>query len=135
MAIGGVKRGWLWLIKHTLNRATLRSARSGRGPFSIVRHVGRRSGKTYETPLILARRGDDFVAELTYGPEVAWYQNIVAAGHCVVVHKGAEYQIAGIGPLDSEDGLRAFGNPAAVILRLLRRHEFRVLHREQPSHS
>ena len=130
-----MKQGWLWLIKHTLNRATLRSARSGRGPFSIVRHVGRKTGKTYETPLILARRGEDFVAELTYGPEVQWYQNIVAAGRCGVVYQGEEYQIRGIGPFDREDGLRAFGNPAAVILRLLRRHEFRVLYREQPSRS
>ena len=128
-----MKRGWLWLIKHTLNRATLRAARTPGGPFSIVRHVGRKSGKTYETPLILARLGDDFVAELTYGPGVQWYQNVVAAGRCTVVHNGTEYQISGIGPLDREAGLRAFGNPAAVILRLLRRHEFRVLHQAQPS--
>ena len=130
-----MKRGWLWLIKHTLNPATLRSARSGRGPFSLVRHVGRKSGKTYETPLILARLGEDFVAELTYGPQVQWYQNVVAAGHCVIVYQGDEYEINGIGPLDREAGLRSFGNPAAMVLRLLRRHEFRVLYRAQPSRS
>lgn len=130
-----MKRGWLWLIKHTLNRATVRSARRGRGPFSLVRHIGRTTGKIYETPLILARLGDDFVAELTYGPEVQWYRNVVAAGHCVVVYQGVEYQISGIGPLDRETGLRAFGNPAAVILRLLRRHEFRVLYQARPSRT
>ena len=128
-----MKHGWFWLLKHTLNRATLRAARTAGGPFSIVRHVGRKSGKTYETPLILARLGDDFVAELTYGPEVQWYQNVVAAGHCVVVFDGKEYQIDGIRPLDREDGLRAFGNPAAIVLRLLRRHDFRVLSLAPPS--
>ena len=130
-----MKRGWLWLIKHTLNPATLRAARTGGGPFSIVRHVGRKSGKTYETPLILARLADDFVAELTYGTEVQWYQNVVAAGHCVVVYHGDEYQIIGIRPLDREDGLRAFGYPAALVLRLLRRDEFRVLCLAPPSPS
>ena len=130
-----MKRAWLWLIKHTLNRATLRSARTPGGPFSIVRHVGRKTGRIYETPLILTRRGEDFVAELTYGPEVQWYQNVVAAGRCTVVHNGTEYQISGIGPLDREAGLRAFGNPAALVLRLLRRHEFRVLYQEQPSRT
>jgi hypothetical protein len=130
-----MKRGWLWLIKHTLNRATLRAARTPGGPFSIVRHVGRKSGTTYETPLILARLGEDFVAELTYGPEVQWYRNVVVAGHCVVIYQGEQYPINGIGPLDREAGLRAFGNPAAFMLRLLRRHEFRVLYREQPSRS
>ena len=130
-----MKRGWLWLIKNTLNKATLRAARSAGGPFSLVRHVGRKTGKTYETPLILARLGDDFVAELTYGPEVSWYQNIVAAGHCAVVFDGVEHQINRIEPLDPQDGLRAFGNPAAIILRLLRRHEFRVLRQAPPSRS
>jgi deazaflavin-dependent oxidoreductase (nitroreductase family) len=130
-----MKRGWFWLLKHTLNRATLRAAKRGRGPFSIVRHVGRKTGKTYETPLILARLGDDFVAELTYGTEVQWYQNVVAAGLCAVVYHGDEYQINGIHPLDREDGLRAFGYPAALVLRLLRRHEFRVLSLAPPSPS
>lgn len=130
-----MKRAWLWLLKHTLNPVTLRAARAGRGPFAIVRHVGRKTGRTYETPLILARLGDDFVAELTYGPEVAWYRNIVAAGRCAVVFGGVEYAIDRIGPLDREAGLRAYGNPAALFLRLMRRHEFRVLYLAQPSPS
>ena len=130
-----MRRTWFWLLKHTLNRATLRAARTPGGPFSIVRHVGRKTGTTYETPLILARLGEDFVAELTYGPEVQWYQNVVAAGHCVVVFGGSEYEINGISSLDREDGLRAFGYPAALILRLLRRHEFRLLSLAPPSPS
>ena len=43
-----MRRTWLWLLKNTLNRVTTRAARSGHGPFSLVRHVGRKSGKTYE---------------------------------------------------------------------------------------
>ena len=123
-----IRSGFLWVLKNTLNRATLRAARSGHGPFSLVRHVGRKSGATYETPVILARRPDGFVAELTYGPQVNWYRNIVAAGHCEVVYKGVEHYIDRIEPCSTEDGLKAFGNPRAVVLRLLRRHEFRLLH-------
>src|SRR5690242_11931180 len=59
------RRAWLGLLKHTLNRATVPLARAGIGPFSLVRHVGRKTGRTYETPLLLARAGGDFVAELT----------------------------------------------------------------------
>lgn len=130
---GTVKRGYLWVLKNTLNRATTRAARSGHGPFSLIRHVGRKTGKPYETPVILAAHGDDFVAELTYGPEVAWYRNVVAAGRCTVVFKGVEYPIDRIEPCDPEVGMRAFGYPAALVLRLLRRHEFRLLHRARPS--
>jgi hypothetical protein len=135
-----VKRAWLWLLKNTLNRLTVRLARSGRGPFALIRHVGRRTGRQYETPLLLARLDaadaadaadavDAFVAELTYGPDVAWYRNVVAAGHCEVLLHGVIHQIDRIGPCEPEVGLRAFGFPAALVLRLLNRREFRLLHR------
>jgi deazaflavin-dependent oxidoreductase (nitroreductase family) len=127
MAIGTAKRSYLWVLKNTLNRATIRAARSGHGPFSLVRHVGRKTGKAYETPLILARSGGDFVAELTYGPDVAWYRNVVAAGGCTVLFQGVEYRVDRIEPCEREAGLRAFGYPAEFVLRLLRRHEFRLL--------
>ena len=99
-----------------------------RGPFALVRHVGRTSGKTYETPLILARVPDGFVAELTYGSDVNWYRNILAAGECAVVSGGAEYRVDRIEPCDPGTGMRAIGNPAALVLRILCRHEFRFLH-------
>ena len=79
MAMGWFKRGWLVFIKHTLNPLTLGMARRGLGPFALIRHTGRKSGRTFETPLILARVPEGFVAELTYGPEVNWYRNVVAA--------------------------------------------------------
>ncbi len=122
-----LKQGWLKLIKNTLNPVTSRLAHSGHGPFSLIRHVGRKTGRVYETPLILARRGNDFVAELTYGPDVAWYRNVVAAGHCTVVHGGTEYAIDRIEPLDTAAGLHAFGYPAEFVLRLMRRTHFRLL--------
>ena len=133
MAAGKLRTGFLWVLKHTLNRVTTRAARSGHGPFSLIRHTGRRTGKAYETPLILARHGNDFVAELTYGPDVAWYRNVVAAGRCSVLYKGVEYQIDRIEPCDPGVGVRAFGYPAAAVLRLLRRHEFRLLHTAEPA--
>ena len=128
MADNRVKHSFLWLVKNTLNRATIRIARSGRGPFTLVRHVGRKTGKVYETPIMVARVPDGFVAELTYGTEVAWYRNVVAAGKCVLVFHGAEHQIDSIGPYSTESGLRAFGYPRALVLKVLRRQEFRLLH-------
>jgi deazaflavin-dependent oxidoreductase (nitroreductase family) len=130
---GTVKRRYLNILKNTLNPATLRAARSGRGPFSLVRHEGRKTGTVYETPLVLARTRDGFIAELTYGPDVAWYRNIVAAGHCVIVYKGTEHHIDRIGPCTVEQGRSAFRAPRALILTLLRRHEFRSLHEARPA--
>ncbi len=122
-----VRARFLWLLKNTLNRVTSRAARARRGPFALVRHVGRRSGREYETPLILARVPEGFVAELTYGPDVDWYKNITAAGRCTVLHHGREYEVVGISAIPAEKGMAAFPAPAQVILRALGRHEFRLL--------
>ncbi len=122
------QRGFLRLVKNTLNRVTVPLARSGHGPHALVRHVGRRTGRTYETPLLLARTPDGFVIELTYGPGVDWYRNITAAGRCVVLRHGVEYPVDRIEPCTTEEGLAAFGPPRSLVLRLLRRREFRGLH-------
>ncbi len=111
-----------------MNRATVRIARSAGGPCALVRHVGRRSGRTYETPLILARVPDGFVAELTFGEDANWYRNIVAAGGCTVVRHGKEYCIDAIEPCDARVGRAAYPLPLRTILTILRRTDFRLLH-------
>src|SRR5690349_1782172 len=95
-----IRNGWLRLLKHTLNPLTRKLARLSFGPFSIVRHVGRRSGKVYETPIIVAPAHDGFVIELTYGPDVDWHKNILAAGGCTILWHGQTYTIDQIEPLD-----------------------------------
>lgn len=122
------QRAFLTFLNATLNKLTRRMARAGVGPFSLVVSVGRKSGKVYETPVILARAPDAFIAELTYGPKVNWYRNILAAGGCEVIVKRQRYRIDGIETCSVEDGLRAFGGPRALLLRILHRQEFRRLH-------
>jgi deazaflavin-dependent oxidoreductase (nitroreductase family) len=112
------------LLKHTLNPLTRRLARTRFGPFALIQHVGQRSGKQYETPVILGTAKDGFVAELTYGPNVDWFKNVQAAGRCTVISHGKQYEINKIEPLDAEVGRAAFPAPAQVILRLLNRNHF-----------
>ncbi len=135
MADSQVRTRFLWLVKNTLNRLTTRIARSGRGPFTLVRHVGRKSGKVYETPIMVARVPEGFIAELTYGPTVNWYRNVEAAGRCVIVFRGVEHQIDRIEPYPVSAGLNAFGNPRAQVLKLLNRREFRLLHEAEGEQS
>lgn len=130
-----MRRRWLWLLKNTLNRLTTRLARSGAGPFSLVRHVGRKSGKIYETPIIVARVPEGFVAELTYGDQVNWYRNVVAAGRCEVLVGGKPYQVVAIEPYPVDAGRAAFGYPARAVLQILRRKEFRLLRTPAPTDS
>ena len=125
MAGAALRRVWFRFIGRTLNRVTLRLARAGRGPFTIVRHRGRTSGREYETPIVAARLGSDFVVELTYGDQVQWYRNVVAAGGCELVRGERSARIVAVEPLSAAEGLAAYGGFRAVVLRLLHRHEFR----------
>jgi deazaflavin-dependent oxidoreductase (nitroreductase family) len=97
------------------------------GPFSLVQHVGRKSGRTYETPIILATGRQGFVAELTYGDKVDWYRNIVAAGGCVVIHHGKQHRVNRIEPCSADEGRSAYPAPFRQVPRVTGRKEFRLL--------
>ncbi|MBX3194310.1 MAG: nitroreductase family deazaflavin-dependent oxidoreductase [Microbacteriaceae bacterium] len=118
---------WFRVLSRTINPIALRSARRGKGRFFIVRHVGRKSGTVYETPLILAPVPEGFVCELTYGEDVSWYRNVMAAGGCTIVHGAIETEIVAIEPMTAAAGLAACGFPESLVLRILRRREFRLL--------
>jgi deazaflavin-dependent oxidoreductase (nitroreductase family) len=49
----------------------------------LIVHRGRRSGRRYETPVMLFPVEDGFIIALTYGARgTEWVQNVVAAGGC-----------------------------------------------------
>jgi len=98
--------------------------KSTRGPFAIVQHVGRRSGKLYETPIIVGRTGDGFVFELTYGPDVDWYKNVQAAGKCTLLYHRKNYVINKIEPLNVKTGRTAFPAMIRLFLRLIGKRDF-----------
>ena len=122
-----MRERWIAFITRHLNPHTLASAHSGSSRFSIIKHVGRTSGRQFEAVVMLAEVLDGFAGELTYGTQVQWYQNIMAAGHCTVLHNGVEYEIDSIAPMSTAAGLAAYGFPRSLVLRLLRREHFILL--------
>ncbi len=105
--------------KYVLNRLTRRFARFSRGPIAVIHHVGRRSGKPYETPVLAEPVPGGFVLALTYGPDVDWYRNIMAAGRCRIQWHGNEYAIDKIVSMDKQAALPAFPQPFRLMLGVL----------------
>src|ERR671932_2845655 len=91
--------------KYVFNRLMLRFAGSSRSRFAVVRHVGRRSGRSYETPIIVAPLGADVVVALTYGPHVDWYRNLRATGHGTLCWQGRTYALAAPESIDRTTAL------------------------------
>ena len=52
--------------------------------FGVLTYRGRRTGRTYRTPINVFRRGDRYVFFLTYGSDVQWVKNVRAAGGCSI---------------------------------------------------
>jgi deazaflavin-dependent oxidoreductase (nitroreductase family) len=58
-----------------------------------IRHVGRRSGRTYTTPVSARRSGDMVVIALTFGNQSDWSRNVRSAGGGTIRIDGEDYDV------------------------------------------
>lgn len=79
--------------QRTLNPAILNVAGRSGSPYAVVHHVGRRSGRTYATPVRVRPTPEGFLIPLPYGSNVDWCRNILAAGHCRISWQGNDYTL------------------------------------------
>jgi deazaflavin-dependent oxidoreductase (nitroreductase family) len=91
--------------------------------FAVITQVGRKSGVIRRNPVNVLKRDDAYIVALTYGSDVNWLKNVVAAEGCRIKTRGKEIQL---GPPEVfEDRQARFApQPARAILRLFGIHEF-----------
>jgi deazaflavin-dependent oxidoreductase (nitroreductase family) len=96
--------------------------------FGVVSHVGRRSGRTYRTPVNLYRRRDGYVIALVYGADSQWVRNVLAAGGADVETRGRRVRL--VGPEVLRDPTRCLvPKPVRGALRVVNVDEFMLLER------
>jgi deazaflavin-dependent oxidoreductase (nitroreductase family) len=61
--------------------------------YGVLVHRGRRSGKTFRTPVVVRPTSDGFIIPMPWGQGTDWYRNVRAAGECVVRWKGRDYPL------------------------------------------
>ena len=71
----------------------LRSAGTAGSPTAVVEHVGRTSGRRYDTPVVAAPSDDGFVIALPYGPNTDWLKNVLTAGRATIRFEGASHDV------------------------------------------
>lgn len=83
----------LRLFTRAVRPLALRSAGKEGSGTSVIRHVGRRSGRAYETPVVAARHGDSFLIALPYGQRTDWLKNVLSKGSATIVTGGHAYEV------------------------------------------
>jgi deazaflavin-dependent oxidoreductase (nitroreductase family) len=71
----------------------LRTAGTPGSGTAVVQHVGRSTGRSFETPVAVAATADGFVVALPYGPTTDWVRNVLASGSAVVVVEGDTHEV------------------------------------------
>ncbi len=102
------------------NRLTTSIGRAGQphSIFAMVRHVGRRSGKAYATPVRALPVEGGFIIPLTYGQTADWYRNIEAAGGDQLDWHGKTYNVGRPQIANAAEVLPAYPLPSRFLFWL-----------------
>jgi deazaflavin-dependent oxidoreductase (nitroreductase family) len=80
-----------WRFRHIATRyvdPVLRPIAAKAPFFGVITHRGRTSGRIYRTPINVFRQEDTYLFFLTYGSDVQWVKNVLAAGSCSLETRG-----------------------------------------------
>lgn len=79
--------------KHVLNPAMLLLAGRKHWYAAVIRHTGRRSGRTHATPVVAEQVSGGFLIPLPYGTGVDWLRNALAAGKATITVGGQSFDV------------------------------------------
>lgn len=101
-----VLRPLVRLQRAVINPRQLQSAGAPGAYASVLRHRGRTSGRSYETPVGAVATDEGFVIALVYGSGTQWLKNVLASGSATLVHEGHAYEVdrPEIVPMDAVAG-------------------------------
>jgi deazaflavin-dependent oxidoreductase (nitroreductase family) len=113
-------------VARVVNPLVLRIAGRRHMPIlGIVHHRGRTTGRAYATPLsVRPVAGGGFVIPLTFSDASHWYQNMRAAGGCVITYQGVDHTVARAVIVDRATAGPAYPRYERLALRLIGINEF-----------
>jgi deazaflavin-dependent oxidoreductase (nitroreductase family) len=94
--------------------------------FGILKHLGRKSGRVYRTPVNVFRASNGFIIALTYGSQSEWVKNVFATGGCELRTRGKRYELSA--PKVVRDSTRKrFPFPVRLVLRTVGANDYMEL--------
>jgi deazaflavin-dependent oxidoreductase (nitroreductase family) len=82
------------LNRSLTNPRVMRTAGTAGTQTSVITHIGRKSGRPYETPVDTIPAKTGFLIALPYGTRADWVRNVLASGSATVVANGERIAVA-----------------------------------------
>ena len=95
--------------------------------YVLLRHRGRRSGKTYATPVVGLRVPGGLAVPMAFGEGADWYRNIIASGGATVRRHGGEHQLVAPVAIDPDSAASPFPTWQRPVFRALGIRQFLFL--------
>lgn len=87
--LDGVRR----MNRRFLNPRQMRTAGTSGAYAGIIGHIGRTSGREYQTPVGIVPFEDSFAIVLPYGTRPDWVKNVLAADTATLTHEGDTHTV------------------------------------------
>ena len=94
--------------------------------FAVVSHIGRSTGRGYQTPVYAFAADGAAVIALTYGPAADWAQNVLA-GDGTLTWRGADFAIEHAHVIGRDQAWPHLPRLVRLVLRALRVHDFMLV--------
>ncbi|HZY75118.1 MAG TPA: nitroreductase family deazaflavin-dependent oxidoreductase [Jatrophihabitantaceae bacterium] len=85
----------------------------------ILEHTGRKSGRSYRTPVLVFGRPGGFAITIGYGLRSDWVRNLLAAGGGGLTHRRRHYVLTEPRVLTGKDAVAALPKAGQVLARLV----------------
>jgi deazaflavin-dependent oxidoreductase (nitroreductase family) len=111
-----------------LNRLVRRFAGRRHVPlYVLLTHRGRRSGRTYATPVVGMRVPGGFAIPMAFGEGADWYRNIMASGGATLRKDGTEHRLTDPIAIDPDSAGSPFAAWQRPVYRALGIRRFLLL--------
>jgi deazaflavin-dependent oxidoreductase (nitroreductase family) len=116
-------------VNRALTNPLMRPLAGRLTPLAIVHHVGRKSGRRYQTPVLAFSTDEGFVTPLPYGTDTDWCLNWIEAGEGFVEAAGRKTAVAHPRIVSADEALPLLPALLRPALRLLALPGFLVVER------
>jgi deazaflavin-dependent oxidoreductase (nitroreductase family) len=90
-----------------INKRVFNPGQIRKGKYPVVTHVGRTSGRSYQTPLDAFPTETGYVLVARYGPNSDWVRNVLAAGSATLRVDGEDHLLDSPRLISQEEALDA----------------------------